>query len=57
MIEAICLIIEKWFDEIHEAAKTYIVDMTPESVCKLGVEMERSHKYNVVPTLVSTFKV
>ncbi|KAL6553631.1 hypothetical protein OROGR_007473 [Orobanche gracilis] len=57
MVEAIRHIIEKWFDERHEAAKTYPAEVTPEALRKIRVEMESSRRYQVVAINESTFKV
>ncbi|XP_057802661.1 uncharacterized protein LOC131017932 [Salvia miltiorrhiza] len=57
MVEAIRHIIEKWFDERHEAAKAFSADVTPEALRKLTVELERSRQYEVVAMSPSTFKV
>ncbi|XP_057807889.1 uncharacterized protein LOC131022422 [Salvia miltiorrhiza] len=57
MVEAICHIIEKWFDERQEAAKTFSADVTPEALRKLTAELERSRRYEVVAMSPSTFKV
>ncbi|XP_057779840.1 uncharacterized protein LOC130998443 [Salvia miltiorrhiza] len=57
MVEAIRHIIEKWFDERHEAAKSFSADVTPEAPSKLTVELERSRRYEVVPISRTAFKV
>ncbi|XP_057771055.1 uncharacterized protein LOC130990840 [Salvia miltiorrhiza] len=57
MVEAIRHIIEKWFDERQEAAKTFSADVTPEALRKLTTELERSRRYEVVAMSPSAFKV
>ncbi|XP_057777828.1 uncharacterized protein LOC130996560 [Salvia miltiorrhiza] len=57
MVEAIRHIIEKWFDERHEAAKSFSAYVTPEALRKLTVELERSRRYEVVAMSPSIFKV
>ncbi|XP_057779918.1 uncharacterized protein LOC130998521 [Salvia miltiorrhiza] len=57
MVEAIRHIIEKWFDERQEAAKTFSVNITPEALRKLTDELERSRRYEEVAMSPSAFKV
>ncbi|KAL6508666.1 hypothetical protein OROGR_023377 [Orobanche gracilis] len=57
MIEAIRHIIEKWFDERHEAAKMYPAEVTPEALRKIRVAMENSRIYEVVAVNEFIFKV
>ncbi|XP_057779845.1 uncharacterized protein LOC130998447 [Salvia miltiorrhiza] len=57
LIEGIRMVIEKWFDERHEAAKSIQQDITPEAHRKLTEEMEKARRYDVVPTSESVYKV